>query len=574
MVAGRVTRLTPVVGPFAPGPARIPLNRVTPEQHTEVPMLNDIETIETLREENARLRQRLAAIEQRQAPPVNTRPSVDLLHLLQCVIEHIPAGIFVLDLHGHTLLVNQHAAVQIHPPTEAQHGNGAVPPGHLPPEVLEAWQTIAGRVATTGQPIEIEETVTYEHEQRTFLVSWFPIYAAGEALVAVGVMATDVTERRQVEEQLHLAKFALDHCVDSVHWVGPDGRHIYVNDAACQKLGYSHDELMALSVADIDPDTTEEAWNVAWHAMRKHRVLTFESHHRCKDGTILPVEVAANYLEFNGKAYICSFARDLSKRKRMEDELRTFQTLVEYAPDAISVSDLEGTIVYANPAYRDLYGYGEATIGMHVSKTVPPEAEASLTQGRQLALQQGFWRGEGINQRSDGSQFPIQSSLFVIWDERGMTRTVAAINRDITPFKQAEAERTRLQQQIIDAQHAALRELSTPLLPIADGVVIMPLVGMIDTRRAQEVMEGLLEGVARYRARTVILDITSVQVIDTQVATALLHAARAVRLLGAQVMLTGIGPEMAQSMVHLGVDLEGVMTRGSLQAGIAQVLRI
>jgi anti-anti-sigma factor len=129
-----------------------------------------------------------------------------------------------------------------------------------------------------------------------------------------------------------------------------------------------------------------------------------------------------------------------------------------------------------------------------------------------------------------------------------------------------------LQQQIIDAQRDTLRELSTPLIPITDEVMIMPLIGTIDSGRAQMVMEALLEGVARHQARLVILDITGVAVVDTQVAQAFIQAAQAVRLLGAQVMLTGIQPQIAQTLVTLGVDLSDIITRGSLQAGIASAL--
>jgi anti-anti-sigma factor len=144
---------------------------------------------------------------------------------------------------------------------------------------------------------------------------------------------------------------------------------------------------------------------------------------------------------------------------------------------------------------------------------------------------------------------------------------------DLREQKQMEAERAAMQEQIIDAQRSALRELSTPLIPITDEVVIMPLIGTLDSGRAQQVMEALLEGVSQYQADLVILDITGVSVVDTQVAQAFIQAAQAVRLLGAQVMLTGIQPQIAQTLVHLGVDLSSIQTQGSLQAGIAAALK-
>ncbi len=137
--------------------------------------------------------------------------------------------------------------------------------------------------------------------------------------------------------------------------------------------------------------------------------------------------------------------------------------------------------------------------------------------------------------------------------------------------KQAEAA-LRASEERFRMQEAALRELSTPLIPISDRVVVMPLIGAIDSRRAQQVLETLLHGLADSRADRAILDITGVLVVDTQVANALVAAAQAVKLLGATVILTGIHPEVAQTLVGLGIDLRGIVTCGTLQSGIAYAL--
>jgi anti-anti-sigma regulatory factor len=147
----------------------------------------------------------------------------------------------------------------------------------------------------------------------------------------------------------------------------------------------------------------------------------------------------------------------------------------------------------------------------------------------------------------------------------------ASIMVDVTQRKRSEA---LLRQQIqleetIQAQNAVLAELSTPLIPISDEVMVMPLIGAVDSQRAQQVLESLLQGIASSGARVAILDITGVPVVDTQVANALIRAAQAVKLLGAHVVLTGIRPEVAQTLVGLGADLGGIVTRSSLQSGIA-----
>ena len=137
----------------------------------------------------------------------------------------------------------------------------------------------------------------------------------------------------------------------------------------------------------------------------------------------------------------------------------------------------------------------------------------------------------------------------------------------------ANAERAELQEQLIQMQAAALAELSTPLIPLNDKVMIMPLIGAIDSQRAQQIVTVMLEGVARHQAQFVIIDITGVSVVDTAVANVLIQAARSVGLLGAQAILTGIRPEIAQTLVGLGVDLGSIITQSSMQSGVAYAMR-
>ncbi len=126
----------------------------------------------------------------------------------------------------------------------------------------------------------------------------------------------------------------------------------------------------------------------------------------------------------------------------------------------------------------------------------------------------------------------------------------------------------------MSAQALALAELSTPLIPVSDAVVAMPLIGALDTRRTQRALDVLLAGVMERRARVAIVDITGVPVVDTQVANALLRAAQAVRLLGAMVVVTGIRPEVAQTLVGLGVSFDSIVTRSSLQSGIVYAFQL
>jgi PAS domain S-box-containing protein len=263
---------------------------------------------------------------------------------------------------------------------------------------------------------------------------------------------------------------------------------------------------------------------------------------------------------------------DITERKRMVEDLHTFKAVAENAPDGICISDMDGVITYGNTAYNRLLGYS-STVGLHMADMATPDEQQRLPEIVHVLHQQGTWVGNYHYQRQDETQFIAQTSWSLMRDEHGHPRAIAAIIRDITEQRRAEEERTLLQQQVIEAQQNAIRELSTPLIPLAHNVVLMPLIGSIDTTRAQLVMETLLEGIAMHQADTAILDITGVSVVDTQVANALIQAAQAVRLLGAQVILTGIGPTMAQTLVHLGTDLSSIITRGSLQTAVVEAVQ-
>ena len=126
----------------------------------------------------------------------------------------------------------------------------------------------------------------------------------------------------------------------------------------------------------------------------------------------------------------------------------------------------------------------------------------------------------------------------------------------------------------VSMQKIALQELSAPLIPVLEGITVMPLVGTIDTERAKQIMENLLSGAVKHRSEVVLIDITGVPVVDTMVAHHIIQAANAVRLIGAKCMLVGIRPEIAQTIVNLGIDLNQFVTKNTLKKGIEAALEL
>lgn len=286
----------------------------------------------------------------------------------------------------------------------------------------------------------------------------------------------------------------------------------------------------------------------------------------------ISVFLIANPLD--GSTQIAAILRDVSEQQAHDHRLRMFEALVEHAAVGMTLTDLQGNYTYANTALRGLSGYGEGLLSMSIPQMLDPEHRAALDAQMATLFATGRLSTESAFECSDGSTRPVHVSALVIRDAQGAPIATAAVIRDLSDDRRAEQEHRALQERIITAQQAALQELSTPLIPIIDGVVVMPLIGTIDSSRAQQVIETLLGGIATNRVSTAILDITGVPVVDTQVATVLVRAAQAAKLLGAEVTLTGIRPEVAQLLIGLGVDLSGITTRNTLQSGVREALRI
>ncbi len=128
-------------------------------------------------------------------------------------------------------------------------------------------------------------------------------------------------------------------------------------------------------------------------------------------------------------------------------------------------------------------------------------------------------------------------------------------------------------ERIIREQQHAIRELSTPVLPVREGLLILPIIGMIDGQRARQLTGQLLHGIRANRAKVVVIDITGVPSIDSSVANHLVQTVEAARLLGARTIVTGLSPEIAQTLVTIGVDLTKMNTVGDLRGGIEEADR-
>lgn len=130
----------------------------------------------------------------------------------------------------------------------------------------------------------------------------------------------DQRQRKRVEQVLRFTRFSIDHAADAAFWIAADGSFIYVNDAACESLGYTREEMLSMTVHEVDSYFSPDVWPLRWETTRQGGSFTVESKHRSRDGRVFPVEIKSSYLEFEGRGYIFAFARDITERKKAEKE--------------------------------------------------------------------------------------------------------------------------------------------------------------------------------------------------------------------------------------------------------------
>jgi rsbT co-antagonist protein RsbR len=283
------------------------------------------------------------------------------------------------------------------------------------------------------------------------------------------------------------------------------------------------------------------------------------------------------------RARIAELEQQMQRYATIEEELRASEErllfFIEHTPVAVAMLDSDMRYILANQRWiRDYHLEGQDIIGRSHYEIFPDLPECWKEVHRK-ALAGAFEEAEEDPwTRDDGSTEWLNWKCYPWFRGDGSIGGIVFFTEVITKrvLERVELERSREQlRATVEEQERliqAIREMSTPVVPIYDEIIVLPLVGSIDSRRSAQIMEALLNGIQHYAAEIAIIDITGVSVVDTSVANHLIQTTRAASLLGAHCVLVGISAEVAQAMVHLGIDLSSVVTRSNLQAGIEYAL--
>lgn len=367
---------------------------------------------------------------------------------LRTVLDALPVGVWFTDQSGKPVLANPAAKqiwsgirqVGIEDTANAAGWWEAIGPS----SELHRWAL--SHALTTGVP-SLHESLDLEcldGTKKTIRNLAVPVRDEAGVVLGAIVVNEDITALRQAQETLRLTQFSVDHAVEGFFWISPEARILRVNDAACRMLEYSRDELMAMTMTDIDPTLPPEVWPAHWRELKQQGSLTFESKHWSKTGRVLDTEVTFKYLQYEGKEYNCAIMRDIGERKRADAALRAseerYRSLYDDTPTMYFTLSTDGTVLSVNRFGADQLGYqvrelvGNSVLGIF-HKDDKEVAAACLSECLLTPEQTRNWEFRKV--RKDGSIIWVRETARVGQSSTGAT-VVLVTCEDVTERKQVE----------------------------------------------------------------------------------------------------------------------------------------
>lgn len=369
-------------------------------------------------------------------------------------------------------------------------------------------------------------------------------------------------QRRQLTQTASLLRAIAEFAPMVLYAKDLDGRFTLSNRLHATLLGRTPDQVVGKLESDLlDADVAAEIQQVMDEVLRtgtpsvSEFAIPIDDHERVFLEHIFPLRRAGDP-DRNGNG-IGGVAIDVTERKRAEDAVRVFEALVHHSPDGVLVRpNVPCEPMFCNPALRRILAL---------------PADASAEDAASLIVD--IVPGTTEFLRLDGVRVDLELTMFAIPGAAGGRGAAATQVRDVTRLRNAIRERER-QDEIIRQQQAELiAEMSAQLLPLAPGVLMLPLVGSLDESRSLHVREAVLDAIARHQARIIILDLTGLRAVDTTPAGRIIQLVEAVKLIGARTVLTGIQPAAAAALADHGLQVDdSLMVLGTLKEAVSATL--
>lgn len=354
--------------------------------------------------------------------------------LAEALLPSLPLGLAVFSPDGHCLWVNTRAAELAGTSQEELRGR--------PLAECTVWgpwlDEDARRALEEGEPVRREMKVETAPSSGFWLERVvFGVELEGRPCPALAL--EDISARKETEESLRLTQFSVDRCGEGIFWLTPERRFVYVNEAACLQTGYSREELLSMAIWDIDPHVSRSP--TFWDEIRKRKSFRFEAVHRRKDGTTYPVEVSVNYMTYGGKEFNCTYVRDISERKELEDRLKLVQFSLDRGNDNVFWVSPDARFLYASDSTCRRLGYTLEELLQLTVYDIDPTAPVPWEDHWEEIRTRGSFTFETHHRTKSGEIFPVEVNVNYVNYNGSEYNFVFA--RDITERKKAEAELRR-----------------------------------------------------------------------------------------------------------------------------------
>ncbi len=461
---------------------------------------------------------------------------------------------------------------------------------HHPDEVNRVVERFRQAVADGESFEDVFPLRSHTGEYRRFLTRALPIRDADNRVVRWFGTNTDVEEQRLVEEHLRDSeeryRVVAETASDAFITIDESSTMMFVNPATERMFGYSAAELLGESLTMLMPDE--------YHAPHRHGVKRYVATGKRnipweavqatgvhKDGHHFPLEISFGEFVKNGAHFFTGIVRDITQRKQAEANLRRSEELSQAVLNSliahIAVLDRDGTIIAVNETWRR-FAVENSSASMPPREDIgvnylaacgaDDDANARATQdGIRLVL-------EGKRDK-----FRVEYPCHAPHAERWFLLTATPLSReqggcvishlDITERKRAESEL----RYVAEERERLLNEVSTPVVPVWDKVVVLPLTGTLDNNRMQRATTAALDYAMRHGAHRFIIDITAARIADTEAVINLTNLATTLKLVGSEACITGVTAQAARSLVHLGLDLTQIHTQRTLAEALALIIK-
>ena len=378
------------------------------------------------------------------------------------ILNNVKQAIFLFDQDfnlkslnkvGRDLLVNTTGQTDLEPVFENIHISDAFPPERFP-----GWSSIFLKTAIESPGIMVERLFRIDSgEEQLFEAYITPIADESSITNDTLVAVEDVTERVRAEDALHMTQFSVENSADAAFWIDEDANLIYVNKASCKNLGYTREELLNMTVHDIDPNFPKDIWGKHWEECAKTGSMTVESFHRTKDSRVFPVEISINYYKFHDKGFLSAYARDMTQRIEAEEALRESlqksADIVAAMPAGLFIYQYEHEdrliLVESNPEATRLTGVSSHESEGKEFEETWKDSQAGPTKKLFLqALRTGVtYEGERDTCSGGTTDHVYRVRAFKMSKQR-----LGVAFEDITKERMAEQEKRKLQDQLARAQ--------------------------------------------------------------------------------------------------------------------------